>query len=157
MLVRRMTIADYGEVYRLWRGSGGMGLRPLDDTREGIAKFLERNPHSCFVAEAGRGNSCGGGNGGAGARGIAGVILSGHDGRRGYIYHAAVREDCRGMGAGTALVAAVEDAMKKEGINKIALVAFASNAAGNDFWEKKGYAARGDLVYRNKSLNEKNE
>jgi ribosomal protein S18 acetylase RimI-like enzyme len=141
-VIRVMSIDDYEQVFRLWAGTAGMGMRNLDDSEQGIKKFLERNPNTCFVAEA--------------AGNLVGVILSGHDGRRAYIYHTAVKEEYRGQGVGKALVDAVEAAMKKEGINKIALVAFKTNETGNRFWEKQDYCDRPDLVYRNKSINAEN-
>jgi len=140
--IRVMKIEDYQGVYDLWTSTAGMGMRSLDDSREGILKFLQRNPNTCFLAE------CGGK--------IAGVILSGHDGRRGYIYHAVVSESERGKGIGLALTQAVEKAMEVEGINKLALVVYADNEKGNGFWEHTGYTTRPDLVYRNKSINDKN-
>jgi ribosomal protein S18 acetylase RimI-like enzyme len=143
MNIRIMTIEDYEAIFRLWQGTSGMGLRSLDDAPDGIQKFLERNPRSCFVAE----DECG----------IQGVIMSGHDGRRGFIYHTTVRENSRGQGLGAALVRAAETALKAEGINKVALVAYQNNEQGNRFWEKQGYTTRDDLVYRNKSLNSANE
>ena len=143
IVIRVMTINDYEQVYQLWTGTAGVGMRSLDDSEEGIRKFLERNPNTCFVAEI---------------DGMpAGVILSGHDGRRGYIYHTAVKEEFRKRGIGKALVGTVEGAMKKEGINKIALVAFQTNETGNHFWEKQDYCDRPDLVYRNKSINDANK
>ncbi len=51
MHIRSMTIADYDAVYRLWKGTAGMGLRRLDDSPEGIERFLQRNPSTNFVAE----------------------------------------------------------------------------------------------------------
>ncbi|MBR4510673.1 MAG: GNAT family N-acetyltransferase [Ruminococcus sp.] len=138
MNIRGMTIDDYDKVYALWLSCAGMGLNNLDDSREGIAKYLERNPETCFVAEE-SGN-------------IAGVIIAGNDGRRGYIYHTAVNPDYRRRGIGSELVDAALDALKKLGINKVALVVFAKNENGNAFWEKIGFTGRGDLVYRNKSL-----
>jgi ribosomal protein S18 acetylase RimI-like enzyme len=138
-----MTIEDYEAVFRLWQGTSGMGLRNLDDAPDGIQKFLERNPCSCFVAED--------------EYGIQGVIMSGHDGRRGFIYHTTVKKERRGQGLGAALVLAAETAIKAEGINKVALVAYQNNEQGNRFWEKQGYTTRNDLVYRNKSLNSANE
>ena len=136
--IRVMTIDDYDKVYALWLSCAGMGLNNLDDSREGIAKYLERNPETCFVAEE-SGN-------------IAGVIIAGNDGRRGYIYHTAVNPDYRRRGIGSELVDAALDALKKLDINKVALVVFAKNENGNAFWEKLGFTGRGDLVYRNKSL-----
>lgn len=138
MTIRTMQTSDYDAVYALWLSCKGMGLNSVDDSREGIARYLRRNPSTCFVAEE---------NGA-----IAGVILAGHDGRRGYIYHAAVRPDLRGQGIGKALVDSAIGALKAEGITKVALVAFSRNEAGNVFWEKMGFNQRTDLAYRNKKL-----
>ncbi len=140
---RLMNIEDYEGVYHLWSGTQGMGLRSLDDTREGIARFLQRNPNTCFVAEK-RGE-------------IVGVVLSGHDGRRGYIYHAAVQSELRGQGIGKDLVAHAEAALRAEGINKAGLLVYTGNDTGNAFWEAQGWERRRDLYYRNKSLNDANQ
>jgi ribosomal protein S18 acetylase RimI-like enzyme len=137
-----MTINDYERVYQLWTNTPGMGMRSVDDSKEGIAKYLNRNPETCFIAES--------------ENKIIGVILSGHDGRRGYIHHTAVNDTVRKQGIGTALVNTAIEALKEQGINKVALVAFCTNKLGNSFWEARGFVERNDLVYRNKSLNDKN-
>lgn len=142
MQIRNMVIDDYDSVFKLWTNTAGMGMRSLDDTREGIKKFLERNPSTNFVAiEDGK---------------IVGVTLGGHDGRRGYIYHTAVDTEYRGRGIGKQLVEAVVCAFKEEGINKAALVVFGSNNLGNEFWKSLGWEQRTDLNYYNKSLNDMN-
>jgi ribosomal protein S18 acetylase RimI-like enzyme len=146
IVIKLMTIDDYEKVLKLWDNTQGMGIRGIDDSKAGIKKFLKRNPRTCFVALAGRGN-----------RELAGVILSGHDGRRGYIYHTTVQEEFRWQNIGASLVKKVEEALAGEGINKIALAIFKNNENGNQFWETQGYIQREDLVYRNKSLNDKNE
>ena len=140
MIIRKMKIDDYDRVYDLWISCAGMGLNNLDDSKDGIAKFLNRNPETCFVAEI--------------EQKLVGVILAGSDGRRGYIYHTAVRPDCRNQGIGTALVDTVMGALKALGIHKAALVVFAKNKDGNAFWERLGFTSREDLVYRNKSMTE---
>ena len=53
MKIRIMTAEDYEQVYELWVSMPGVGLNDADDARTGIARFLERNPASCFVAEEG--------------------------------------------------------------------------------------------------------
>lgn len=83
---------------------------------------------------------------------VVGVILCGHDGRRGIIQHACVSPDCRRMGIGTELVNLALIALKEEGINKVLLVAFKKNEKGNAFWESQGFTLRDDLNYRNKAL-----
>ncbi len=135
-----MTIDDYDAVYACWMSCTGMGLNTIDDSRDGIAKYLARNPTTCFVDERdGR---------------ITGVIIAGHDGRRGYIYHTAISPDHRHQGIGTALVEAALHALADEGIAKVALVVFARNADGNAFWQRLGFTSRDDLTYRNKALAE---
>lgn len=141
-MIRKLTISDYDAIYKLWSQTEGMGLRSLDDSRQGVNKFIDRNPTSNFIAIE--------------SNEVAGVIMSGHDGRRAYIYHAVVSPKYRKQNIGRKLVEHVIDAMKLEGINKICLVVFKSNVGGNDFWESIGFANREDLVYRNISINELN-
>ncbi|MDR1663681.1 MAG: GNAT family N-acetyltransferase [Clostridiales bacterium] len=137
-VIREFGIDDYESVYRLWSVTPGLGLSAGDDSREGVEKFLRRNPGMSFVAEE-NGN-------------IAGAILCGHDGRRGYIHHTCVAESARGKGVGSKLTAAALDAFRREGIPKAKLVAFADNAKGNGFWEHMGFTERPDLIYRDKAL-----
>ena len=138
--VRPMTLSDYDRVHALWMSCQNMGLNDLDDSREGIGRYLRRNPTTCFVAEAGET--------------LAGAILAGHDGRRGYIYHMAVGAGFRRQGVGAALVERCLEALEAEDIHKVALVAFKHNDAGNAFWEEMGFALREDLNYRNRALSQ---
>lgn len=136
---RLMTIDDYEAAYELWIRCQN-GLNDKDDSYEGIEKYLKRNPNTSFVAEL-DGN-------------VVGVILCGHDGRRGIIQHTSVSPDLRRMGKGKKLVDFSLDALKREGINKVFLVAFKKNQEGNTFWESQGFTLREDLNYRNKALKE---
>jgi N-acetylglutamate synthase len=138
MNIRPMTISDYDALYRLWTTTPGMGLNDIDDSREGISRYLTRNPDTSFVAEQ---------NGA-----IIGAIMCGHDGRRGMIHHTVVVKAEQHKGIGSALVDAALEALKKEGITKVQLVAFTHNENGNIFWESKGFTSRQDLIYRNKAL-----
>lgn len=140
MTIRNMTIKDYSSVYALWLSCSGMGLNNLDDSREGIEKFLKRNPTTCFVAVE--------------DEEIVGVIIAGHDGRRGYIYHTAVHKSHRRRGIAEKLLDKCLESLKAEGINKAALVVFERNWGGNFFWQKQGFDVRTDLVYRNKAIAE---
>ena len=45
-----MKITDYEKVYALWMSCKNMGFNDIDDSKEGIARFLERNPNTSFVA-----------------------------------------------------------------------------------------------------------
>lgn len=140
MEIRKMEISDYKSVYNLWISCKGMGLNDVDDSENGISRFLERNPETCFVA--------------IDNNEIVGVILCGNDGRRGYIYHTAVKPSERNKGIGTKLVDEAMKAFEDIGITKVALVVFEKNEIGNAFWEDKGFVPREDLVYRNKQITE---
>ena len=135
-----MRAEDYEVLTALWASVPGIGLNSLDDTEAGIRKFLERNPHTCFIAEV---------------DGIpAGTIMAGNDGRRGYIYHTAVKPEYQGQGIGRRLVERVMTALDEEGIAKVALVVFSRNKGGNAFWEKMGFTTRDDITYRNRNIHE---
>ena len=140
---RRVTIDDYDQLFELWNSTeqSRRALNPVDDSREGIDRYLKRNPNTCFAAvRDGR---------------LIGVILTGHDGRRGIIHHMCVHPEFRRMGIAARLVSLAEEALKKEGIQKVFGLVFVDNEAGNLFWEKQGYSLRTNLNYRNKSLNER--
>lgn len=140
--IRTMTIEDYDGVYELWLNTPGMGLNAEDDSREGIDKFLKRNPTTSFVAvDDGK---------------IIGAVMAGHDGRRGFIHHTAVLPDHRNQGIATRLVENAMSALDAEGINKTALLTFKKNKVGNDFWEAIGFTVRDDLLYRNKEIHKLN-
>lgn len=133
-----MTIDDYAEVYDLWVKTPNMVLRTLDDSKEGIAAFLKRNPETCFIALDGET--------------VTGVILCGHDGRRGYIYHTVVRSSCRKQGIGTALINATVAALQKEGITRVCLNVTESNEDGKRFWINRGWEKKDFLGFYSKSI-----
>ena len=131
ILYREMVIEDYNEVYRLWKTIKGFGIRSLDDSREGVERFLKRNPSTSVVAvQNGR---------------IIGNILCGHDGRTGYFYHVCVEKSYRMHGIGHRMAQWCMYALKAEGINKVSLIAFKSNLVGNAFWQGVGWTERQDV------------
>jgi len=78
---------------------------------------------------------------------VIGTILSGHDGKRGYIYHLAVNKKHRKMGIGEALVKRSLMKIKKTGIPKCTLFIFSDNDEGMRFWKKLGWFTRSDLTF----------
>ncbi len=141
--IRRMTIEDYEGVRKLWMSIHGFAIRSIDDSKEGVTRFLKRNPDTSTVAVDEKGE-------------IVGAILCGHDGRRGCLYHVCVREDCRRCGIGKDMVVFCMNALKAEGINKVSLIAFTKNDIGNAFWKCIGWTKREDLNYYDFTLNEAN-
>jgi ribosomal protein S18 acetylase RimI-like enzyme len=140
--VRAMTMEDYEAVHELWMTIHGFGIRSVDDSREGVERFLARNPGISVVAES------------DGA--IVGSILCGHDGRRGCFYHVCVREDMRRQGIGKAMATAAMRRLQEENISKVNLVAFKRNEVGNQFWHEEGWQLRDDLNTYDFLLNEEN-
>lgn len=141
-MVRTMRIEDYDGVFALWMSIKGFAMRSIDDSREGVERFLLRNPRSSVVAvEDGK---------------IVGAILCGHDGRRGCMYHVCVLEDYRMRGIGKAMVVFAMEELKKENISKISLIAFTENDVGNAFWNRIGWTKREDLNYYDFVLNREN-
>ena len=140
--IREMTIDDFPEVHKLWMTIKGFGIRTIDDSKEGVERFIKRNPTTSIVAEAdGK---------------IVGSIDSGHDGRRGTFYHVCVAEAYRKHGIGKTMAVAAMRALKAEKINKVCLIAFKDNEIGNCFWKSVGLTFREDLNYYDFTLNEEN-
>lgn len=141
-MIRVMTAADFDGVHALWMKIRGFGIRSIDDSREGVERFLKRNPTTSIVAEMdGK---------------IVGSILCGHDGRRGCFYHVCVDEKYRRCGIGKSMVVMAMEALKAEHINKVSLIAFTKNDVGNAFWNTIGWTKREDLNYYDFILNEAN-
>ncbi len=130
-MIRFFTESDYDEVYQLWKNMPGVGLRSMDDSKEGITRFIRRNPTTNFVAtHNGR---------------IVGVALGGHDGRRGYLYHVCVEESYRQKSIGRQLIQYVIESMKAEKISRLALFCLKDNNLGNEVWKSLGWTKRTDL------------
>ena len=124
-MIKVMTINDYEELFELWQNTANMGLRSLDDSKEGISCFLKRNPNTNFVVyEDGQ---------------LVGAILCGHDGRRGYIYHTVVLPDYRRRGIASSLVESAIAALQKEGITRVCLNVMETNEQGKKFWISKKF------------------
>ena len=121
-MVRTMTIDDYEEVSLLWHKIKGFSIRSIDDSREGVARFLKRNP----------------------------------DSSRGCMYHVCVDPEYRMRGIGKSMVVFAMNALKKEHISKVSLIAFTKNDVGNKFWRCIGWTKREDLNYYDFVLNSEN-
>jgi len=121
---------DIPQVIELWRATPGVGLSSADTPPE-LAKFLDRNPGTSFVARRGKQ--------------IVGVIMGGWDGRRGYIHHLAVRGDCRRQGLGQALLDNLLDEFRRMGVLKVHMFVFVDNTPAIDFYRRRGWTWREDI------------
>ena len=142
-VIRVMTMDDFEAVHALWMEIHGFGIRSIADSKEGVERFIRRNPTTSMVAcENDR---------------IIGAILCGHDGRRGCLYHVCVHEDYRKQGIGQKMVEACLAALKREHVNKVNLIAFKKNDIGNHFWQGMGWTFREDVNYYEYVTNEENQ
>ncbi len=140
--LRTMKPEDYDQMYALWTRIKGFGIRSIDDSRENVTRFLRRNPETSVVALEGER--------------IVGGILCGHDGRQGSFYHVCVDPAYRRRGVGKQMVVFAMEALKREQINKITLVAYTRNDVGNAFWNTIGWTFRADLNQYDFVLNQEN-
>lgn len=135
--VRQMTSADYEDAFALWKNSKGIGLSAAD-SKERFERYLVRNPGLSFVAFV--------------ERELAGAILGGHDGRRGYIHHLAVKDSLRRRGIGRALVEHCQKALVQAGITKCHVFVFTDNLEATRFWKKMGWFERTELLMISRNL-----
>ena len=128
VVIRPLTIDDYPAVMGLWQRTEGVGLTE-SDSEEGIGSFLRRNPAMSAIALSSSG-------------GLAGALLCGHDGRRGYLHHLAVAPPYRGQGIASRLIAWCFERLAVERILKCNVFLLDSNEGGGSFWQQKSSVAR---------------
>jgi ribosomal protein S18 acetylase RimI-like enzyme len=131
--IREMTINDYEQMYDLWSQIPGLVLSDAD-SKPSMEMYLHRNQGLSYVCETGDR--------------IVGTVLCGHDGRRGFIYHVAVKPEFRKQNIASRLLANSLAQLKAEGIYKCHLFVIEDNDLGNQFWSAAGWTKRsGFFVY----------
>ena len=122
--IREFSINDYDAVIELWQRVEGLEIAEGDD-RDGVAQFLARNPGLSRVATDGSA--------------IVGVVLCGHDGRRGHIYHLAVDPAYQGRGLGKRLLDESLAGLRRTGVKRVIIMVAEDNPSGRQFWKRSGY------------------
>ncbi|MBI2333160.1 MAG: GNAT family acetyltransferase [Chloroflexi bacterium] len=125
---------DYKRVLSLWQGiEAGMQVG-RSDTPEEIQKKIQRDPDLFLISETGGE--------------IVGAIIGGFDGRRGMVYHLAVRKDARRQGVGAKLLAEVEKRLQAKGCVKVYLLILDDNTSAMRFYEECGWKhSKHDLIF----------
>jgi ribosomal protein S18 acetylase RimI-like enzyme len=121
--IRIIADADIPQVVALWHAAGI--TRPWNDPLVDIA-FARRGPHSTILL------ACVGDK-------IAGTVMVGEDGHRGWVYYVAADPVQQGSGIGRAVMAAAEDWLAKRGVWKVQLLVRGDNAAVHAFYTHLGY------------------
>ena len=137
VLIAPLTIETYEGVFALWQQCEGVGLSE-SDSKENIRTYLLRNPDMSFIATV--------------DDSLAGGILCGHDGRRGYIYHLAVRPQYRRQGIARRLVNSCLHSLRRIGIQKCHIFIFNENQDGIAFWKSLGWTPRHDISVISKNI-----
>jgi len=147
LIYREFLPSDYDAAYSLWDATEGIGLSEAD-SRANIERFLRHNPGMSFVAVEGEASAGAGGAGGA----MAGAVLCGCDGRRGYLHHLAVAPAYRRRGVGRGLTERCLAALSSAGVRKCHIFVIADNVEGKRFWERTGWEERTSLLIMSKDL-----
>ena len=138
LVISPFSLDAYENVMILWKESEGIGLSGAD-SQESIRSYVERNPNMSLVAKDVNGT-------------LIGAVLCGHDGRRGYIHHLAVRSDYRRQGIGRKLVEEVLSRLQAVGIQKCHLFIINDNVSGIEFWKSLGWIPRTDIGVISKDI-----
>jgi ribosomal protein S18 acetylase RimI-like enzyme len=129
---------DYRQVHDLW-SCAGKGVRVgRSDTPEALATKLGRDPDLFLVAESGGE--------------IVGTVIAGFDGRRGMIYHLAVRADHRRQGIAARLLQAAEKGLADRGCLKAYLLVTTDNHEAMDYYRRRGWSQMDHVVLFGKDL-----
>lgn len=136
MKIREFRLEDYSRVFELWK-EAGLEIRPGDDL-DGVKLKLERDPDMFLVAEdAGQ---------------IIGSVIGGWDGRRGFVWHLAIKPGSQRKGIGRALVRQVEERLRKKGAVIVYAFVLTTNKRSRDFFGASGYGTSDDQVIVRKDL-----
>lgn len=117
-LIEEAGRGDLDAVVALWRACGL--TRPWNDSGADFALALETGSSTLLVARA--------------EAGVAGSVMVGFDGHRGWIYYLAVDPALRRSGLGRALMAAAEAWLRARGCPKIQLMVRDDNEAALGFY-----------------------
>jgi ribosomal protein S18 acetylase RimI-like enzyme len=124
IVTREFSTDDYDAAFLLWHRVEGLEIAEGDD-KEGVTQFVKRNPGLSRVATDGST--------------VVGVVMCGHDGRRGHIYHLAVDPAYRRYGLGKRLVQECLDGLRRVGVVRAIILVADYNLGGAEFWKRAGW------------------
>jgi ribosomal protein S18 acetylase RimI-like enzyme len=122
---------DIDAVVGLWERCGL--TRPWNDPRADIA-FARRGASSAILV-------------GKSDNAVIATVMVGHDGHRGWFYYVAVDPERQGQGLGRAIMAAGEDWLRAQGVEKAQLIVRAGNEKVRAFYEALGYGEQPRVLF----------
>lgn len=123
----------YDEAVALWSSLPGIRIGDMD-SKEAIEVYLQRNTDLSRVAFWEKSNR------------MAGAVLCGHDGRRGFIHHLGVAKDYQFCGLGSLLFRECCRALQSIGIHKVHMFVLSENIEAIKFWRRIGCEQRDDIL-----------
>ncbi len=132
-----LTEADASAAVALWEDAGL--TRPWNDAHADFACALAAPGATILGLRAADGT-------------LAGTVMAGFDGHRGWFYYLAVSPTRRGEGLGRSLVHAAEDWLRARGAPAVRLMVRTDNPAGA-FYATLGYAPN-DVIVMGKRLDD---
>lgn len=129
--IARANAGDVDGVVALWRACGL--TRPWNDPTRDFNDALQNETSTVFVAKDDSGR-------------IAGSVMVGYDGHRGWVYYLGVLPEARGNGLGGDLVGSAEAWLIEVGAPKVQLMVRASNTAALGFYSRLGYVDQDCIV-----------
>ena len=134
---RTMEASDILASIELWKTMKGLAIRGSDNIRD-LTDHVNMNRKHNFVAIS--------------EEQIVGTVLGGFDGRRGYIYHLAVKQGFRKKGIGKELMERCFRSFKEINVSKCHMMVLKDNAEAQDFYKKIGCELRTEILVFSKNL-----
>ncbi len=135
--IREFNLHDYPTVFQLWKDTN-LEILPGDEL-EGVKLKLTRDPDLFLVAE--ENNQ------------IIGSVMGSWDGRRGWIWHLAVRAGHQRQGIGAVLVKKVEEKLIVKGAKRVLAFVLTENQRSLSFFTNAGYSdSQEDMKVMRKDL-----
>ena len=136
VLIRELREEDYDALVALWRDAGLLFKPRGRDTREAVARQLQKPTAAYLVAEIGGE--------------VVGAVLGTHDGRKGWINRLAVAPEYRRRGLAARLVAEAERRLAAQGVEIFACLVEDWNQDSRAAFEKLGYKPFQRITYLTK-------
>ncbi len=140
--VRSAAPADHAAILALWDAAGMLDY--VAEPEADLQRTAEADPGLVLVAEDRADHAAHGG--------VVGTVMGTWDGRRGWVMRLAVDPAARRGGVGRALVAELEDRLRRRGADRVNLLVFADNRGGLSFWQELGYRATAPVVLMTRRL-----
>jgi ribosomal protein S18 acetylase RimI-like enzyme len=136
MEIRRLTIADYDEMVKLWVAAD-LPFKPKGrDRKDAITAEMKTNP-DFFLGAFEKGK-------------LAGMAIASCDCRKGWINRLAVLPHFRSRGIAKALISECEKALKRRGLKLFCVLIEVSNKESIGLFEKCGYVEHPEILYFSK-------